>query len=129
MYIQSTNFAPLKPIKVYLLKEERAALAANINLPDDLKSIVSDDTYHVNSLSMDWDAISEDGLYIPNVGWYAITWLNSPADCKRWLKSNAANELKIILRTPKVKSKFPYDFPRALISKRIDLNQAVLPSV
>lgn len=123
MYIQSTNFAPLKPIKVYLLKEERAALAANINLPDDLKSIVYDDTYHVNSLSMDWDAISEDGLYIPNVGWYAITWLNSPADCKRWLKSNTANELKIILRTPKVKSKFPYDFPRALISKRIDMAQ------
>ena len=129
MYIQSSNFAPLKPIKVYLLKEERAALAANINLPDDLKSIVSDDTYHVNSLSMDWDAISEDGLYIPNVGWYAITWLNSPVDCKRWLKCGTANELRIVLRTPSIKSKFPYDFPRALISKRIDLNQAVLPSV
>lgn len=122
MHIQTTNFFPIKTIKVYLLKEERAALAANINLPDDLKEIISDAVYHVNSLTMNWESVTEDGLYIPNVGWYAITWLNSPADCKRWLKAHSSNELKIILRTPSIKSQMPYDFPRALIAKRMDVH-------
>ena len=118
MIIQQETFNPTKTVKVFLLADERAQLANLINLPQDLSQLVRDNYFHVNYGSFDWDMVTEDGLRIPNLvpEFYPISWLNSPAQCKKWLKGNAANELKIILRRPAIDSTIPYDFPRSLIS-------------
>ena len=122
MHILQSSQNPLRTHKIYLLREERAALANFLRLPDDLKKIVRDDIYLVNSLTFDWDAVTELGLRIPHSSnqedfhYYPITWLNTPVHCKKHLKAHSNNSLQIILRRPSIQTNLPYDFPRALIS-------------
>lgn len=101
--------------KIFLTKEERAALQSTINLPPDLQMIVDQTIKNVNIGTFNTD-INEDGYLFQNKRW-PIVWLNSPTDCKHHLAMDPKNQLCLIFRWPKLPSKIKYDFPRVLISK------------
>ena len=102
--------------KVFLTKEDRAALYSLQQIPDELKVLVDDRIIHVNAGTFSKD-INELGYPGENNQRFPITWLNSPADCKHHLAADPKNTLRLIFRTPKLPSDIKYDFPRVLISK------------
>lgn len=102
--------------KIFLTKEDRAALQSIQQLPDDLKSIVNDRVVFVNAGNFSRD-INEDGYPTENGKRFPIVWLNSPADCKHHLAADPKNTLRLIFRTPRLPADIKYDFPRVLIAK------------
>lgn len=103
--------------KVYLTKEDRAALQSIIFLPPDLKMLVEDKMILVNQGTFNFD-INEEGYLWKNHR-YPIVWLNSPSDCKHHMAMDSKNQLALLFRTPKLPSRIKYDFPRVLISKHM----------
>ena len=104
--------------KVFLTKEERAALQSIINLPAELKMLVDDRKVICNLTEFSDFIITEDGLVVPNLqGPRPIVWLNSPSDCRKHLENGGL--VCLIFRSPKLTTRIPYDFRRALISKHM----------
>ena len=103
--------------KVFLTKEERAALQSIIQLDQELKILVEDQLILVNRVTFNSD-INEEGYLWKNHR-FPIVWLNSPTDCKHHLSVDPQNQLALLFRTPKLPSKIKYDFPRVLISKHM----------
>ena len=102
--------------KVFLTKEDRAALYSLQQLPDELKVLVTDEIVHVNAGTFSKD-INELGYPNSKGQRFPITWLNSPADCHRHMAADPKNSLRLIFRTPKLPADVKYDFPRVLIAK------------
>ena len=101
--------------KVYLTKEERAALQSMLNLPLDLRILVEDKYVLADQVQFNFD-INEDGYW--HLGRrYPIVWLNSPQSCRKHLHESLDNKLRLVFRKPKLETKIPYDFARVLISK------------
>ncbi len=103
--------------KVFLTKEERAALQSIINLDPELRLIVEDVQRFVNYGSWNPD-ITENGYLWNNKRW-PIVWLNSPTDCRYHIGADPKNELSLVFRSPRLQAKIKYDFPRVLISKKM----------
>lgn len=101
--------------KIFLTKEERAALQSIIKLPQDLRLLVRDDTVLLNREEFNFD-ITEEGYWHGNQR-YPIVWLNSPRSCRRHLEENPENQLRLVFRKPKLRTAINYDFSRVLISK------------
>ena len=102
--------------KIYLTKEERAALQSLIDLPQELKSIVEDKNFTVNKDIFKGSQINEDGYPLDHHR-VPVVWLNPPAVCRRHLEEHPSNTLRMIYRRPKLNTQIRYDFPRLLIAK------------
>lgn len=104
--------------KVFLTKEDRAALQSIINLPAELKMLVDDRKVICNWIEFSNFQITEDGLVVPDLqGPRPIVWLNSPSDCRKHLQNDGL--VSLIFRSPKLTTRIPYDFRRVLISKHM----------
>ena len=104
--------------KVFLTKEERAALQSIINLPAELKMLVDDRKVICDWIEFSDFQITEDGLVVPDLqGPRPIVWLNSPSDCRKHLHNGGL--VSLIFRSPKLTTRIPYDFRRVLISKHM----------
>lgn len=102
--------------KIYLTKEERAALQSLIELPPELKSIVDDKNFTVNKETFKGKEINEDG-YPLEYHRVPVVWLNPPSVCRNHLNEHHSNTLRMIYRRPKLNTQIRYDFPRLLIAK------------
>jgi hypothetical protein len=103
--------------KIYLTKEERAALQSTMDLNRELQSIVEDKVFYVDRRSFKGDEINQDGYPLNPDFRVPIVWLNSPAVCKAHLAESLDNQLKLIYRRPSIITQIRYDFPRLLICK------------
>lgn len=103
--------------KIYLTKEERAALQSQIDLPEELKKLVEDKNLTVNRLTFKGNQINEDGYPMYDGHRVPVVWLNPPAVCRKHLEESPDNTLRMIYRKPRINSAIRYDFPRLLIAK------------
>lgn len=103
--------------KIYLTAEDRANLTTLINLPEKLKCLVDDEIRFANRKEFSWEHVTENGYNVYDDIYYPITWLNSPAGVRNHLDKSPDNFIRLVIRTPAIKTKIPYDFPRVLIGK------------
>lgn len=101
--------------KIFLTKEERAALQSIISLPEDLRMLVHDEIVLLDKQQFNFD-ITEEGYW--HMGRrYPIVWLNSPQSCRKHLEDYQDNKLRLVFRKPRIHTNINYDFARVLISK------------